>query len=320
MAQITSHKLSVHHFGEPSRLSFPFVPAFPGDVQSVYYSSGESAALASLSRRVHSAPHYDETYVVPACIAAHNEEVVSANGGEEETLCLELNPPRLDSFLADPASPVAAPTLLSIAQQGITHEILSSAQRALSRNVVAVVAEVWFIAVPGQTKRYQEVAELLSESGFTVQNLEALPAAASATSILGSAIPDQLSGAGQALFFKKPESIIRDHAHASLDLLKAALLAILYNRMDLAQDYLDHFDTLGGWAMAGPAAQQVDYIHFLARWRQAAQEGGVQWHVEEDLLALPLEGEESQQMPYEVMKLLKEFGLAALGEANQTQA
>ncbi|ABK44727.1 hypothetical protein Mmc1_2226 [Magnetococcus marinus MC-1] len=257
MAQMTSHKISVHHLGEVSHASFPVVHAFMHDVQAVYFGPQDNRCLSRIRQQVHGRTHYPDTHVVPYCISAHNEEFVERQ--ESRVNCLQMAPARLDAFLADPDCQVSAPTYLSVALQEQAYEILNSAPKTLTRNVVAVSAEVWFLPMVQGGKRYQDVSDLLAGYGFAVENLEAQQG------------PDAVHGAGLALLFKKPERIIESHPHAALDLLKAAMLAILHSRVDLAHSYLDAFETLSSWHTLGPVLHRPGYLPFLARWRHAMQ-------------------------------------------------
>ncbi|MEG3640963.1 hypothetical protein [Magnetococcus sp. PR-3] len=258
MAQMTSHKISVHHLGEVSHASFPVVHAFMHDVQAVYFGPQDSRCLTRIEDQVQAQKHYLDTHVVPYCIGAHNEEFVVGRP-DGRINCLEVAPARLDAFLADPDCQVSAPTYLSVALQEQAYEILQSASKALSRHVVAVSAEVWFLPVVKGGKRYQDVSDLLAGYGFAVENLDAQQG------------ENAVHGAGLALLFKKPERIIEGHPHAAVDLLKAAMLAILHSRVDLAHSYLDAFETLSSWHTLGPVLHRPGYLQFLARWRRTVR-------------------------------------------------
>jgi len=296
-------KISIHHIGgrDGSR-GFPVLASgFDLDIINVLYDADPECIeqIRDRNRKFKS-----ENYVYPICFAEHSGKIRFNINADPYTSSILPTNPEYRSFYAvegeidyvwgqssktmeshdfdaltidrvfaapndeeDNGDRVTAPPpdFLSIDTQGSEYGILSGARQTLTNSILGLLLEVEFHPIYAGQKLFGDVSHLLSSSGFYFVKFTRLSEFSPHRAPLGLR-GEGFQVAGDALFLKRPESIIGggdDPAAKYFKLSKLAFFAAIFGQLEYALMLLGQREALGR-VQASDLESDRSYLGFLS--------------------------------------------------------
>lgn len=292
-----STRISIHHVGGRSgSRSFPVLPKFESDLINVLYDA-DSTCLSQIKKRNEILS--SELNVLPYCLGQKCQETTfnlnydpytsslrslnhkygsfySFYGDHDYILSetvrtVETKTVKLVSldYLAQSGEMTAPlPDFLSIDTQGSEYEILLGARETLASTTVCLVVEVEFHQIYEGQKLFGDLSSLLAESGFEFVCFQYIGEAAPYRAPIG------LRGHGfqlfgDALFFRKLDTLKKDNYDTVLKLHKLAFIAILFNQIEYALECLHCSQNSAHLVELDLSLQEHTYGQFLSDIKKA---------------------------------------------------
>jgi FkbM family methyltransferase len=267
MTDPTDLRLIHHHVGgRAGDTGFNIPQAFERDVVRVLYDADESAMADAEKRSAASgrttivrpyfvgSPGKSVTFHINFCPYTSSARTVSRRYDSYHAevdgtdyvfgeVCaphhtVELKTVGLDDITLGEGADLPAPDLLSIDTEGGEDDVIAGAQRLLAERVVAVTAEVKFNAVYDEGPLFGDISSMLREHGFLFIDFEHIGRLAPIRGRLGTR-GRGLIVYGDAVYFKEPETILRDFGdRAGIALRQLAFTAITRGHFEFAQHCL----------------------------------------------------------------------------------
>ncbi|MGE5537994.1 MAG: FkbM family methyltransferase [Gemmatimonas sp.] len=169
----------------------------------------------------------------------------------------------LDGLIAKRVLPVAAgPDFLSLDTQGTEHDILRGAERAITDSVVAIATEIEFRPMYRGQALFSAILDFTREHGFDFVGFTHLDAVAPARLPVGARARDEVAF-GDALFFRRLESLPADESTAHLMATKLAFVAACFGYIGTAVAALDRVAHATPTSELRAALAQRPYVRFL---------------------------------------------------------